>query len=193
MKRTRKYLRELKNIRVNMKRIGNKYNDQNTNEVLKSIKKTKAPTFKYFKNDLVFENYLRLPSGSINERILMSFYIGYIPYICFSSRGNYYMSCNSAENRNIQLNYRSFVTKSNKKNQRQNNNKKNDNNDFIIPTEIFWTNIEAPLRVNMYSKVMKGLNKNVKDIMVKLKIYCNTNKKALKVDINSFKPNYQRL
>lgn len=177
MKRTRMYIKQLSYIRINMHNVANKFIGENR----KLTSRATPPNFKFFNNSLVFENKLQLKSGSINERILMSYYIGYIPYICFKKKGKTYNSCNSTENINIQLNTRSFVNK-------------NTVTDFIIPTEIFWSNIEMPLRINIFSNIMNTLATNINYIMKELHINCNTHKKELQINAkNSFKPNYKRL
>lgn len=171
MKRTRKYLKDLGNIRINLNSASKK-----------SIKKEHGtgediPNFKSFnRNELVFENSLR--AKSLNERIMMCVYIGYLPLMCFKHKGNYYISCNSAENKNIQLNSKSFVNKS-------------AITKSIIPEQIFWANREAPLRINMFSIIMRGLEGNVNKMMKMLDMTCSTQKRELKK--TNFIPNYTRL
>jgi HrpA-like RNA helicase len=174
MKRTRKYIKQLSSIRVNLNSVERK-----------SIKREKGtaidvPDFKDFnKNELIFENYMNI-KGGINERILMSIYIGYLPMICFKSNkgGKYYISCNSAENKNIQLNNKSFVNKS-------------AITKYIIPEQIFWTNRDAPLRINMFNVITRGLERNVNKMMSVLKMECTTQKRELQK--TDFIPNYKRL
>jgi HrpA-like RNA helicase len=174
MKRTRKYIQQLSGIRINLNRIEQK-----------SIKKESGtgesiPDFKSFsRNNLVFENYMRV-NGGINERIMMSVYIGYLPLMCFKHNkgGNYYISCNSAENKNIQLNSKSFVNKS-------------AITKLVVPEQIFWTNREAPLRINMFSVITRGLERNVNKMMSTLNMTCSTQKRELQK--SDFIPNYTRL
>jgi HrpA-like RNA helicase len=174
MKRTRKYIKQLSSIRINL--------DNTKQKSIKSEPGTgiNIPDFKDMNNNkLVFENYMNT-SGSINERILMCIYIGYLPMMCFkANKGNYYISCNSAENKNIQLNNKSFV------------NKSSINGGKVIAEQIFWTNKQAPLKLNMFSIITKGLKNNVDKMMKILEMTCSTQKRELKK--SDFVPNYKRL
>jgi HrpA-like RNA helicase len=174
MKRTRKYINQLSSIRVNLdgvKRKSIKRDSGTGNDI---------PDFKDFnKNELVFENYINI-KGGLNERILMCIYIGYLPLICFkSNKSNYYISCNSAENKNIQLNSKSFVNKSAIKAGK------------VIAEQIFWTNRSAPLRINMFTLITRSLESNVNKMMSVLEMKCTTQKRELKK--SNFIPNYKRL
>jgi HrpA-like RNA helicase len=175
MKRTRKYIKQLSNIHINLTNINKKTikKENGTGDVI--------PDFKEFNNnDLVFENYLNKGINSLNDRIMMCIYIGYLPLICFKHKGNYYISCNSAENKNIQLNNKSFVNKS-----------AITKSKYIIPEQIFWTNTQAPLKINMLNTVIRSLENNVNKMVSILNINCSTQKRELKK--SKFIPNYKRL
>ena len=180
MKRTRKYVKELNRVKINYGRISDKYafNQKGTGIDV-------VPDFKNFrdKNNRVFENIMRLPAAgnSLNERILMSFYIGFIPFICFrNKKGGNFISCCSLENKPIMLNNKSFVEKKAVSSK-------------VVATEIFWSNKEAPLKINMFCPVLKSLEENVNKIMKALEIQCTTKKIVLESDKSGFKPNYKRL
>lgn len=167
MKKTRQYMKLLNRIYVDFKMIKLKFIGENI----------MIPFYKN-KNSFVFEN--KIKTDSYNEKLLLCIYIGYIPLICFKKNNNTFLSCNSSDNKNINLNNKSLV------------NKKNINN-YVIPVQIFWSNINRPLKINILTIITKKLEKRIKFIFNNLDISCGSYKKILSVDKKKFKPNYIRL
>lgn len=172
MKKTNRFIKTLNNVNINLKKSSSMY--------MENLDSTAVPNFSKLNNSLVFENkyYSDLIKLSLNDKILVCYYIGYIPYICFKLTGNYYLSCNSSENKNISLNQKSFVNK-------------NNITDIIIPNQIFWSNIDAPLKINIITSIKPSLRKILEKIMGDLEILCIKQKKKLKE--SKFVPKYNRL
>lgn len=135
-------------------------------------------------NSLIFENDMSIMGHNKlfqRDKLLLSFYIGHLPLLLTNKKHNIYQCCNSIDIKNTVVG-NTLIEKKTLKNKKE-----------LIPCQLFWSNIEQPLKASILAIVKPSLESILTKIKDKMNISCEKrNNKFQKLSL-AFKPNYKRL